>query len=142
VLHQKDELAAVQPAGPLNIRLNVSDVVAILPDRRGAAADQLALLPPAESPDGWTVQKAIEPLTINVTSELNPAAHFEVVLDLSGPVGTVRATWREHRLELANQPDDLKAMDSLPPMILPIRFNPTGAIVSNIMLRVDHPPAH
>lgn len=139
IFHEKSEIAGVQIVAPLNISLNVADVVAILPDLRGASADALKLLASADPTGDWTLHATADPLVVSVSNVRYPAAHFDVSVELAGPVATVRATWREHRAAVANQPDEMAAMDALPPMTFRIRFAPTDVIIATISLTLDHP---
>ncbi len=142
LFHEKNEVAGVQVVAPLNIKLNAADVVAILPDLRGATADALTLLAPLEATSDWTIHATADPLIVGVSNLRYPAAHFDVSVELAGPVGTVRATWRERRAALANQPDELAAMDALPPMTFRIRFTPTNVMIATIAMTLDRAPAH
>lgn len=137
IFHEKNEVAGVQVVAPFNINLNVADVVAILPDLRGASADALKLLAPLDSTGDWTVHATADPLIVGVSNVRFPAAHFDVSVELAGPVATVRATWRERRASLSGQPDELAAMDALPPMTFRIRFAPTDVIVATIAMALN-----
>ncbi len=140
VFRQKEELAAAQPVAPLLIKLNLSDVVAVLPDLRGAPPGSLALVPPVDPPTGWSARTTNgDPLTASMSSLREPAAHFEISLGASGPVGTVRATWRDHRASLANVPSALKEIDGAPPFEFLVRYNPTGAVVARVAIVMDRP---